>query len=245
MASSEALDLIHLEVICQGFSTSGHTAQSQRYANVESHESLNPKVELPTNFNVREDLLGHEGPMDRNYDCICASTAIDDNLCEHSAARPNVQELCGQAECVPSQGNDTNSHDDRNCSPDPRKIMLADLKLLENQRNLEDRLLEGQAPLSCFGCGGSDHSPEACQRELMMPPKISDSMKHKLQESMRTDTKDIKLELGELEHDRHGALSWTACNDDSCLLHYDAKMESEWLLSKSSTPSYHRISSRS
>ncbi|KAG9715803.1 hypothetical protein KCU75_g23677, partial [Aureobasidium melanogenum] len=107
---------------------------------------------------------------------------------------------------------------------DPYGPQPMELDVTEGRRSQGRKQYKGKSSMTCYGCGKQGHMARDChsknkvpRRQFNMTQRRSKEKEPERQEPM--ETKD---------QESHETLSWTACYDDSCLIHYDAKMGAAW-----------------
>jgi hypothetical protein len=181
--------------------------------------------------NVKDELMRTGEKIDDLDDLIRATIEIDDNLYERAIERRHDVAPRGKSGFIPYHSNNRGRNNKRNQYQDPYGPMPMELDATEG-RFQGNREFKDKSTMTCYGCGRKGHMARDCHSKNKVPRRQFNMTQRRLEEPRREEPEEPKPEPEKLEHDQHGRLSWTACYDDSCLIHYSSKMGSGWFPSK-------------
>jgi hypothetical protein len=215
-----------IQHVRQHTSASDYAAKFQEYAQVTDWDdsALMTMYRRGLKENVKDELMRTGQKIENLDELIRATIEIDDNLYERAMERRHDVAPRGKSGYVPYRSNNNykGKNNQRNQYQDPYGPMPMELDVTEGRRSNGKKQFKGKSQMTCYGCGQKGHMARDCRSKNKVPRRQFNMTQRKAEEPKRDEPKETK------EPDTHGTLSWTACYDDACLVHYDAKMGSSW-----------------
>ncbi|THY39196.1 hypothetical protein D6C98_10097 [Aureobasidium pullulans] len=224
-----------IQHVRQHTSASDYAAKFQEYAQVTGWDdsALMTMYRRGLKENVKDELMRTAGKVEDLDDLIRASITIDDDLYERAMEKRHDVAPRGRAGYVPYRAsNNFNKGNKRNQYQDPYGPMPMELDVTEGRRSNGKKQFKGKSTMTCYGCGKKGHMARDCHSKNKVPRRQFNMTQRRPEEPTRNEPEEPKPEPEPLKQDRHGLLSWTACYDDSCLIHYSSKMGSGWFPSR-------------
>jgi len=99
-----------------------------------------------------------------------------------------------------------------------------ELDVTEGRRSQGRKQFKGKSQMTCYACNQKGHMARDCRSKNKVPRRQFNMTQRRSEEKEpeRIEPQETK------DQESHGTLSWTACYDDSCLVHYDAKTGAAW-----------------
>ncbi|CAD0043000.1 unnamed protein product [Aureobasidium pullulans] len=227
-----------IQHVRQHTSASDYAAKFQEYAQITDWDdsALMTMYRRGLKENVKDELMRAGMKIESLDDLIRATIEIDDNLYERAMEKRHDVAPRGKSGYVPYRSNNKgrNNFGNRNNQyQDPYGPMPMELDVTEGRRSNGRKQFKGKSSMTCYGCGKKGHMARDCHSKNKVPRRQFNMMQRRSSnEPERKEPEKPKPEPEKLEQDRHGLLSWTACYDDSCLVHYSSKMGSGWFPSR-------------
>jgi hypothetical protein len=228
-----------IQHIRQHTSASDYAAKFQEYAQITDWDdsALMTMYRRGLKENVKDELMRAGMKIEDLDDLIRASIEIDDNLYERAMERRHDVAPRGKSGYVPYRSNNNfkgkKFHRNNNYQ-DPYGLQPMELDVTEGRRSQGKKRYKGKSSMTCYGCGKQGHMARDCHSKNKVPRRQFNMTQRRSEgkEPERNEPEEPKPESMQLGHDRHELMSWTACYDDSCLIHYSSKMGSGWFPSR-------------
>jgi hypothetical protein len=219
-----------IQHIRQHTSASDYAAKFQEYAQVTDWDdsALMTMYRRGLKENVKDELMRAGMKIENLDELIRATIEIDDNLYERAMERRHDVAPRGKSGYVPYRSNNNNFKGKKfsrnNQYQDPYGPMPMELDVTEGRRFQGKKQFKGKSQMTCYACNQKGHMARDCRSKNKVPRRQFNMTQR------RSEEKELEREepKGTKEPDTHGTLSWTACYDDACLVHYDAKMGRGW-----------------
>jgi hypothetical protein len=209
-----------IQHIRQHTSASDYAAKFQEYAQVTDWDdsALMTMYRRGLKENVKDELMRTGEKIENLDELIRATIEIDDNLYERAMERRHDVAPRGKSGYVPYRSNNNfkgKKFNRTNQYQDPYGPMPMELDVTEGRRSQGKKQFKGKSQMTCYACNQKGHMARDCRSKNKVP--------------RRQFNMTQKKPTGTYGSDHHEILSWTECYDDACLVHYDAKMGSDWV----------------
>jgi hypothetical protein len=209
-----------IQHIRQHTSASDYAAKFQEYAQVTDWDdsALMTMYRRGLKENVKDELMRTGEKIESLDELIRATIEIDDNLYERAMERRHDIAPRGKSGYVPYRSNNNfkgKKFNRNNQYQDPYGPMPMELDVTEGRRSQGKKQFKGKSQMTCYACNQKGHMARDCRSKNKVP-------RRQFNITQKTPT-------GTYGSDHHEILSWTECYDDACLVHYDAKMGSDWV----------------
>jgi hypothetical protein len=209
-----------IQHIRQHTSASDYAAKFQEYAQVTNWDdpALMTMYRRGLKENVKDELMRTGEKIENLDELIRATIEIDDNLYERAMERRHDIAPRGKSGYVPYRSNNNfkgKKFNRNNQYQDPYGPMPMELDVTEGRRSQGKKQFKGKSQMTCYACNQKGHMARDCRSKNKVP--------------RRQFNVTQKKPTGTHGSDHHEILSWTECYDDACLVHYDAKMGSDWV----------------
>ncbi|CAD0040808.1 unnamed protein product [Aureobasidium pullulans] len=224
ISNEDKVAVRHIQHIRQHTSASEYAAKFQEHAQVTDWDdsALMTMYRRGLKENVKDELMRAGMKIEDLDDLIRATIEIDDNLYERKSGYVPYRNSKGR-----------NNFGNRNQYQDPYGPQPMELDVTEGRRSNGRKQFKGKSSMTCYGCGKKGHMARDCHSKNKVPRRQFNMMQRRSYvEPERVEPEEPKPKIEDLKYDYHGRLSWTACYDDSCLIHYSSKMESGWFPSR-------------
>ncbi|KAH0182341.1 hypothetical protein KCV03_g10361, partial [Aureobasidium melanogenum] len=219
-----------IQHIRQHTSASDYAAKFQEYAQITDWDdsALMTMFRRGLKENVKDELMRAGMKIESLDDLIRASIEIDDNLYERAMERRHDVAPRGKSGCVPYRSNNNfkgkKFNRNNNQYSDPYGLQPMELDVTEGRRSQGRKQYKEKSSMTCYGCGKQGHMARDCHSKNKVPRRQFNMTQRRSEEKEPERNEPMETK----DQGSHGTLSWTACYDDSCLVHYDAKMGAAW-----------------
>ncbi|CAD0055203.1 unnamed protein product [Aureobasidium pullulans] len=213
ISNEDKVAVRHIQHIRQHTSASEYAAKFQEHAQVTDWDdsALMTMYRRGLKENVKDELMRAGMKIEDLDDLIRATIEIDDNLYERAMERRH--DIAPEASLATSHT--------ATAKEGTTSATAISTRILTDPSQWNSMLPK------------KGHMARDCHSKNKVPRRQFNMMQRRSYvEPERVEPEEPKPKIEDLKYDYHGRLSWTACYDDSCLIHYSSKMESGWFPSR-------------